>query len=121
MAGPPKDFDDYLSGVPQPARGTLEELRRRIKTAVPEATETISYRMPTFNYKGKHLLGIAASKNHCSLHLMGYIPAELEDDLDQYDTSKGTIRFPMDKPLPNALVKKIAKVRVAQVESTTQR
>src|ERR671914_1188716 len=83
-----KDFDDYLAAVPEPARATLEKLRKTIHAAVPEATETISYRMPAFKYRGKPLVALAAAKDHCSLHLMGYIPAELEPDLEKYDTGR---------------------------------
>ena len=118
MSAPAKDFEDYLSAVPEPARTTLEQVRRTIRAAVPDAVETISYGMPTFKYRSKGLLGLSASKDHCSLHLMGYIPAELEADLEGYDTGKGTIRFPQDKPLPKALIRKIAKIRVAQLESS---
>jgi uncharacterized protein YdhG (YjbR/CyaY superfamily) len=113
---PAKDFDEYLAAVPEPARTTLEKLRGTIRAAVPEATETISYRMPTFKFRGKPLVALAAAKDHCSLHLMGYIPAELEPDLEKYDTGKGSIRFPSDRPLPATLVRKVVKVRVAQVE-----
>jgi uncharacterized protein YdhG (YjbR/CyaY superfamily) len=112
----PKDFDEYLAGVPEPARTTLEKLRGTIRAAVPEATEAISYGIPTFKYEGKPLVALAAAKDHCSLHLMGYIPAELEPDLEKYDTGKGSIRFPSDTPLSATLVRKVVKVRVAQVE-----
>jgi uncharacterized protein YdhG (YjbR/CyaY superfamily) len=112
-----KDFDDYLAAVPEPARSSLEKLRAMIRQAVPEATETISYRLPTFRYRGKPLVAIGASKDHCAFYLMGYVPPELEADLEKYDTGKGTIRFPAEKPLPVALVRKVVKARIAQVES----
>jgi uncharacterized protein YdhG (YjbR/CyaY superfamily) len=121
MSAAPKDFDDYLVQVPQPARRTLQKLRESIKAAVPEATETIRYRLPTFTYRGKPLLGMGAAKEHCSLFLMGYIPPELEADLEKYDRGKGTVRFPVDKPLPASLVRKVVRVRVDQVESATRR
>jgi uncharacterized protein YdhG (YjbR/CyaY superfamily) len=117
MKGPARDFDDYLAGVPEPGRATLEKLRRTIRAAVPEATETISYRLPTFRYKGKPLVALGASKDHCALYLMGYVPPELEADLQKYDTGKGTVRFPADRPLPAALVRKVVEVRMAQVDS----
>jgi uncharacterized protein YdhG (YjbR/CyaY superfamily) len=115
----PKDFDDYLAGVPEPARSTLQKLRETIRAVAPDATETISYRMPTFRYRGKPFLGMQAAKDHCSLHTMGYVPAELERDLERYETGKGTVRFPPEKPLPAALVRKIARVRMAQIEGGT--
>jgi uncharacterized protein YdhG (YjbR/CyaY superfamily) len=115
MAGPPKDVDEYLRGVREPARTTLETLRRMIRDAEPELTEAISYRMPTFKYRGRPLVGLSAAKDHCSLHFMGYVPSELEPDLARYDTAKGTVRFPTGEPLPEALVRRILEVRVAQV------
>ena len=117
MKGPAMDFDDYLAAVPEPARTTLEELRTVIRAAVPDVAETISYRMPTFKYRGRPLVALAASKDNCALHLMGYIPSELNADLERYDTGKGTIRFPSDRPLPAALVRRVVKVRMAQVEA----
>jgi uncharacterized protein YdhG (YjbR/CyaY superfamily) len=121
MNGPPKDFEEYLDAVPELARTTLETLRRMIRDAVPELTEAISYRMPTFKYQGRPLVALAAAKDHCSLHLMGYVPRQLEADLTGFDTGKGTIRFPSDQPLPEALVRKILAVRMAQVESKAGR
>ena len=113
----PKDVDEYLALVPEPARGTLNQLRAVIRSAVPaEATEAISYRMPTFRYKGA-LLAFAAFKNHCSLFPMSLsVMDALKDDLKGFQTSKGTLHFPLDKPLPAALVKKLVKARVAQNE-----
>ena len=81
MTVPPKDFEEYLASVPEPARTTLEKLRRTIRAAAPGATEAISYRMPTFKYRGKPLVALKASKDHCALHTMGYIPDELQRDL----------------------------------------
>lgn len=112
-----KDFEDYLAAVSEPARTTLEKLRVMVRETAPEVTETISYRLPTFRYKGKPLVAIGASKDHCAFYLMGYMPPELEADLEKYDTGRGTIRFPPDKPLPAALVRKVVKARVAQVDS----
>ena len=114
---PARDFDDYLALVPEPARATLEKLRRMIRAAAPEASETISYRLPTFKHKGKPLVALGASKDHCAFYLMSYVPPELEAELEEYDTGKGTIRFPADKPLPAALVRKLVRARIAQVES----
>ena len=93
------------------------KLRQVIRTAVPDATETISYRLPTFQYKGKPLVALGASRDHCSLYLMGYVPAELEADLAKYDTGKGTIRFPADRPLPESLVRKVVRTRIGLIES----
>jgi uncharacterized protein YdhG (YjbR/CyaY superfamily) len=120
MKGPARDFDDYLAEVPEPARTTLEKLRRMIRAAAPDATETISYRLPTFKYQGKPLVALGASKDHCAFYLMSYVPPELEAELRKYDTGKGTIRFPSEKPLPAALVRKVVKARIAQVQSDSR-
>ena len=118
----PKNVDEYLAGVPEPARSTLNRVRAAIRSAVPpEATEAISYRMPTFRYKGA-LLGFAAFSNHCSLFPMSRSVMEaFKNELKDFHTSKGTIRFPVDKPLAAALVKKLVKARIAQNEQKKQR
>lgn len=93
-----------------------------IQSAVPpEATEALSYQIPTFRYKGA-LVAFGAFKNHCSLFPMSLgVIAAFKNELAAYDVSKGTIRFPLDKPLPAALLKKIVKARVAQNERKKQR
>jgi uncharacterized protein YdhG (YjbR/CyaY superfamily) len=118
----PKNVDEYLAGVPEPARSTLNRVRAAIRSAAPpEATEAISYRMPTFRYKGP-LLGFAAFSNHCSLFPMSLSVMEtFKNELKAFHTSKGTIRFPVDKPLSAALVKKLVKARIAQNEHKKQR
>jgi uncharacterized protein YdhG (YjbR/CyaY superfamily) len=113
----PKDVDEYLARVPEPARSTLLKIRAAIRSAAPaEATEAISYGMPAFRYKGP-LMAYAAFKNHCSLFPMsGSVIAAFKTELEGFLTSKGTIRFPSDKPLSSALVKKLVKARIAQNE-----
>jgi len=113
----PKAVDQYIAAVPEPARGTLTKVRAIIRTAAPkEATECISYAIPTFKYKGS-LFGYAAFSNHCSLFLMsGRIVEAFKSDLKNFQTSKGTIRFPVDKPPSAALVKKLVRARVAEQE-----
>jgi uncharacterized protein YdhG (YjbR/CyaY superfamily) len=116
-SAPPLTIDEYLAGVAEPARGTLQKVRAAVRTAAPrEATEAISYRIPTFRYKGG-LVAFAAFSRHCSFFPMSLaVMAAFQDDLKKFYTSKGTIRFPVDKPLPAALVKKIVKARVAEKE-----
>lgn len=118
----PKNIDEYLAGVPEPARTTLNKLRAVIRSAAPpDATEAITYRMPTFKYKGS-LVAFAAFKNHCSLFPMSLSVIEaLKKELKGFHTSKGTLQFPLDKPMPATLVKKIVKARVAQNELKQQR
>jgi len=108
---------EYIHNLPEPARSSLRKIRAIIRSVVPpETTETISYGIPTFKYKGA-LFGYAAFSNHCSLFPMGSsVIAAFKDDLKGFQTSKGTIRFPVDKPPPAALVKKLVKARIAQNE-----
>lgn len=117
----PKNVDEYLAGVPEPARSTLEKVRAVIRSAAPAAEETISYRMPVFKYKGP-LVGFAAFPNHCGLYLMSSTLLNgFKTELAGYETATGTIRFPVDKPLPAALVRKLVKARVAQNEKRKTR
>jgi len=107
----------YLGNVPEPARTTLGKLRAAIRAAAPkQAEECLSYGMPAFRYKGG-LVAYAAFKKHCSFFPMS---ASLLDDftgeLKNYRTSKGTLQFAMDEPLPAALVKRMVKARVEQNE-----
>ena len=117
----PKNVAEYLAAVPEPARSTLQKIRAAIRSALPaEATETISYRMPAFKYKGA-LVWFAAFSNHCSLFPTASVVEAFKRDLKGFSTSKGTIQFPTDKPLPTALIKKMVKLRVAQNESKKPR
>jgi uncharacterized protein YdhG (YjbR/CyaY superfamily) len=116
-----KSVDEYLAGVPEPARSTLNKIRAVIRSAVPpEATETISYGIPAFKHKGV-LVWFAAFAKHCSLFPTASAIEEFKDELKGFTLSKGTIQFPVNKPLPAALVRKMAKARVAQVESKKRR
>ena len=111
-----RNVDEYLAAVPEPARGTLNKIRATIRSTVPpEATEGISYGMPAFKYKG-YLVGYAAFSNHCSLFPGAGPLIQFRNELKGFETSKGTIRFPMDKPPSAALLKKIVKSRVADNE-----
>lgn len=116
----PRTIDDYLAGVPDDVRAALEQLRRTIKAAAPDTTETISYQMPTFKYQGQALLGFAAFKNHCSLFPYSRtVMAVHREELEPFDTTgKGpTIRFSADKPLPAALVKRLVQTRIEEIEA----
>jgi len=107
--------ETYLSALPPNQRGALERLRRTLRAAVPRAEECISYRLPTLRLDGKMLVAFGATPNHCALYLMSTSMAQnLKDDLEGYDTSKGTIRFPPDQPIPAALVKKLVRARIAE-------
>jgi uncharacterized protein YdhG (YjbR/CyaY superfamily) len=113
-------IDGYLARLEPGQRAALEALRQVIRKAAPKAEEVISYGMPAFRQNGP-LIGFAASGKHCSLHPMnGHTVGDFAADLAGYSTSKGTIRFPCDKPLPAALVKKIVKARVAENEAAAK-
>jgi uncharacterized protein YdhG (YjbR/CyaY superfamily) len=111
----PKTVDEYLAGIPEPACSTLKHIRAVIRSVVPkETTEVISYGIPMFKYDGM-LVGYAAFKNHCSLFPTGSgVLDQFKKELKGHRTSKGTIHFPSDKPLPDTLVKKIVKARVKE-------
>jgi uncharacterized protein YdhG (YjbR/CyaY superfamily) len=107
-----QEIDEYLATLEEPKRRTLERLRTTILEVVPDAEQGISYGMPAFKVGGKAVAGFAAFKEHLS-----YFPhsstvlTELGDDVAGYETSKGTLKFPVDKPLPTKLVKKLISVR----------
>jgi uncharacterized protein YdhG (YjbR/CyaY superfamily) len=117
VTGALKTVDEYLAGVSEPARSTLIKMRAAIRSAVPrEATEIISYSIPAFKLK-KVLVWFAAFSDHVSLFPTASIIAAFKSELKSFTTSKGTIQFPLDKPLPIALIKKVVKARVAESES----
>jgi uncharacterized protein YdhG (YjbR/CyaY superfamily) len=117
----PKSVDAYLARLPEPARSTLNKVRAMIRSAVPpEAREAISYGMPAFRYKGV-LVWFAAFSDHCSLFPTASVIETFKSELKRFHTSKGTIHFPVDKPLPAGLVKKLVKARIAQNQRKKQK
>jgi len=113
----PTTVDEYLTGLPEPARAALNQMRAAIRSVVPpEATEIISYRIPAFKHK-RVLVWYAAFANHCSLFPTASVIKEFGIELKGYSTSKGTVHFPLGKPLPISLIKTMVKARVAQSES----
>jgi uncharacterized protein YdhG (YjbR/CyaY superfamily) len=117
----PKTVAEYLAAVPEPARGALHQIREAIRSVVPpEATEIISYRIPAFRHK-KVLVWYAAFANHCSLFPTAALIAAFKNELKDFSTSKGTIHFPLNKPMPVELIKKMVRARVAQSESGKKR
>jgi uncharacterized protein YdhG (YjbR/CyaY superfamily) len=112
----PRTVDEYLERVPEPARSTLNKVRAVIRSvAPPDATEGISYGIPTFKYKGM-LASFAAFSDHCSLFPGAGPTIEFKSELKNFQTSKGTIRFAPDKPPSSALLKKLVKARIAENE-----
>lgn len=117
----PKNVDEYLASVPESARGTFTNLRSAIRSAAPlEATEIISYGIPAIKHNGV-LVWFAAFSNHCSLFPTASVIHAFKDELMGFSTSKGTIHFPTDKPLPTALVKRLVRARVKESESKSKR
>lgn len=115
MTARPKTFDEYLAALNDDNRAALEKLRKTIKAAAPKSEECISYGLAAFRLNGKPLVALGATANHCAFYLMSNSTVkDHEDELKKYDTSPGTIRFPADKPLPNGLVRKLVKARIAE-------
>lgn len=112
-----KTIDEYLAALSDDKRAALENLRKTIRAAAPEAEECISYQLPAFRQNGM-LVAFGATAKHCAFYLMSSTIVEtFKDELMDYDTSKGTIRFQADKPLPVALVRKLVKARIAENEA----
>ncbi|MGH8637053.1 MAG: iron chaperone [Burkholderiales bacterium] len=110
----PSTIDEYLARVSPGQRPVLEKIRQTIRAAAPGAEECISYQLPAFRLNGP-LVGFGASANHCAFYPMsGTIVEVFKKELAGYDTSKGTIRFQPDRPLPAALVRRLVKARLAE-------
>lgn len=114
--GKPASHDEYLAALPDGQRAALEALRRTIRAAAPEAEECISYSLPAFRQDGV-LVAYGAAANHCAFYPMsGSLLEGFRDELGGYETSKGTIRFAPDRPLPEALVRRLVQARLAENE-----
>jgi uncharacterized protein YdhG (YjbR/CyaY superfamily) len=109
-----KNIDEYIAGFPHDVQEILEKIRTTIRKAAPEAEETISYQMPTFTLKGKYLIYFAAYKKHVGLYPAPRGNAEFNEELSVYKAGKGTVRFPLDKPIPFDLISQIVKFRAKE-------
>lgn len=108
-------IDEYLSTVSDEKRSALQKLRQTIRAAAPKAEECISYGLPAFRLHGRVLVGFGAAANHCAFYPMSSATVEAHrNELANYETSKGTIRFLPEQPLPVSLVRKLVKARVAE-------
>lgn len=113
-----KTVDEYLAGLPEPQRSTLEKLRAMLQELLPGADEGLSYGVPAVKVNGKPVAGYAAFKNHCSYFPhSGSILQEIADELSSYDWSKGTLKFPTDEPPPGDLVRLLVELRLEQIGS----
>lgn len=111
-------IDAYLARTPQPQRDTLTALRATLRRLLPRAEETLSYGMPCFKVDGKGVAGFAAFKAHCGYFPMsGSVVESLKKELSPYEVSKGGVRFAVDSPLPQALVKKLVRARLAELSA----
>ena len=117
MAAKPKTIDDYLAAVSADQRVALEKLRKAIHAVAPKAEECISYGLAAFRLNGKPLVAMGATASHCAFYLMSNSTVkDHAEELENYDTSTGTIRYSADKPLPITLVRKLVKARMAENE-----
>jgi uncharacterized protein YdhG (YjbR/CyaY superfamily) len=110
----PKDIDKYIAGFPNDVQEMLEKIRMTIRKAVPEVEETISYQIPTFTLNGKYLVYFAAYKKHIGLYPAPRGNEKFKKELSGYEGGKGTVRFPLDKPIPFGLIERIVKFRVKE-------
>lgn len=112
-----ESIDEYIAGFPEEVRNALEEIRALVKAVTPEATETISYAIPTFDLNGKHLVHFAGYKDH-----VGFYPAPsgieaFKEELEPYKSGKGSLRFPVGRALPMDLIRRIVEFRVQETTS----
>lgn len=114
-----KDIDDYIARFPADVQETLEAIRRTIRDEVPDAEETISYQIPTFTLNGKHLIHFAGYKNHVGVYPAPVGNPEFKGDLSAYAAGKGTVRFPLNKPIPFPLLRQIVKFLVKENRART--
>ena len=120
-------MDEYIGTFPKDVQNILEEVRRTIKAAAPKAEEKISYNMPTFMLNGKYLIYFAGWKHHISLYPVPVGSDAFNKEVSKYAAGKGTLQFPLDKPLPLKLITKIVKLRIeddlgkAEIESAKKK
>jgi uncharacterized protein YdhG (YjbR/CyaY superfamily) len=121
MASPPPDVEAFLAALPDDRRAALLELRQLIAEAAPDAVESVNYGVPAFKYRGRPLVSYGSGKTHCSFYVQS--PAVMEahhEDLEGYDTAKGTVHFTPEAPLPAQLVQKLVKARLAETDAAAK-
>ena len=116
-----KSMDEYIGTFPEDVQKILEELRTTIKTAAPDAEETISYNIPTFKLNGKYLIYFAGWKSHISIYPIPIGSESFNKQVAKYSEGKGTLKFPMDKPLPLKLITKMVKLKLAEYQKSADK
>jgi uncharacterized protein YdhG (YjbR/CyaY superfamily) len=114
-------IDDYIAPFPAPVRRLLKQMRKTIREEAPEAVETISYGIPTFDVNGKHLVHFAGFAHHIGFYPGARVAAEFEDAFSTYKSGKGSVQFPLDRPLPLDLVRRVVRFRLEQSRTKTAR
>ncbi|MFO1459417.1 MAG: DUF1801 domain-containing protein [Verrucomicrobiota bacterium] len=118
----PTSVDEYLDALDAVRRSTLLTLREHIRRSAPGAEECLSYSLPAFRLNGRALVAYGAARNHCALYPMSSsVLAAFRDRLGAYDTSKGTLRFPIDRPIPASLLRQIVRARIAENAAAAER
>jgi uncharacterized protein YdhG (YjbR/CyaY superfamily) len=107
-------IDDYISAAPPDVQPTLQSLRMAIRQEVPDATEAIKYGMPTFRLNGKNLITFGGWKKHIGMYPIPAGPPSFQDAVAPYKYAKGTLRFPLDEPLPLPLIREVVRFRVEE-------
>ena len=115
-----ESIDEYIAAFPEPVRAILEEVRRVIHEAAPDAVEAIAYQMPTFRLKGRNLVHFAAFKNHIGFYPTPSGIAAFGQELSPYVTGRGSVQFPLGGPIPHDLVRRIVAFRVNEVSAGKQ-
>jgi uncharacterized protein YdhG (YjbR/CyaY superfamily) len=117
MPSVPTTIDDYIDGFPEPTQVALHDVRRTIAEAAPDALETFSYGIPTFDLRGKHLVHFAGFRAHVGFYPTPSGIEAFRDELAPYPSGKGSVRFPLDEPIPLDLIRRITAYRVREVVS----
>lgn len=116
----PASIDDYIATFPASTQKLLQAVRSTVQKAAPEATETISYAIPTFSLNGKHLVHFAAFKNHIGFYATPTGHEAFEKELSKYKQGKGSVQFPIEEPMPHSLITRIVKFRLKKVKETAR-
>jgi uncharacterized protein YdhG (YjbR/CyaY superfamily) len=117
----PASIDDYLAGFPPAVRERLGEIRTIVREVAPQATERISYAIPTFDVNGKHLVHFAGFNNHIGFYPTPSAIEAFSQELTGYKSAKGSVQFPLSKPLPRDLIRRMVEFRVNEMDSEASR